>query len=101
MVFSMGTLYIFLSGAPLVAKSFGVESAIAVGALMGLVPGAFVLGSTFAGRYGKNYAPPVLMASGRILTLSGLSVGILLFYFAFIMWRPSSCPVPLSGWETA
>ncbi|API55700.1 hypothetical protein BMW22_30005 (plasmid) [Rhizobium leguminosarum] len=81
MVFSMGTLYIFLSGAPLVAKTFGVGSAIAVGALMGLVPGAFILGSTFAGRFGKNYAPSMLMAGGRLLTLFGLSTGILLFSF--------------------
>ncbi|MEZ2127610.1 MULTISPECIES: MFS transporter [unclassified Sinorhizobium] len=81
MVFSMGTLYIFLGGAPLVARSFGVGSAIAVGVLMGLVPGAFILGSTFAGRFGKNYAPPVLMAGGRLLTLFGLSAGMLLVYF--------------------
>jgi DHA1 family bicyclomycin/chloramphenicol resistance-like MFS transporter len=83
MVFSMGTLYIFLGSAPLVAKSFGVESAIAVGALMGLVPGAFILGSTIAGRVGKNFSPPLLMASGRLLTLLGLSVGILFFCFGF------------------
>lgn len=80
MVFSMGTLYIFLSGAPLVARSFGIESAIIVGALMGFVPGAFVLGSMFAGRFGKSHAPPILMVSGRILTLCGLSAGIVLFY---------------------
>ncbi|PCK81751.1 MFS transporter [Rhizobium sophoriradicis] len=81
MVFSMSTLYIFLSGAPLAAKSFGVESSIAVGALMGLVPAAFILGSMFAGRFGKKYAPSVLMAGGRLLTLFGLSAGILLFFF--------------------
>jgi len=81
MVFSMGTLYVFLGGAPLVAKSFGVGSAITVGVLMRLVPGGFILGSTFAGRLGKNYTPPVLMVGGRLLTLFGLCAGMLLFYF--------------------
>ncbi|PRX10322.1 UNVERIFIED_ORG: putative MFS family arabinose efflux permease [Martelella mediterranea] len=81
MVFSQGTLFIFLSAAPLVAKSFGIGSGILVGALMAISPAAFICGSAFAGRFGKQCAPPVLMASGRILTLGGLATGLLLFYF--------------------
>jgi MFS family permease len=80
MVFSMGTLYVFLGGAPLAARSFGVGSAIAVGALMGLVPAAFILGSSFAGRFGKHTTPPLLMVGGRLLTLFGLGAGMLLSY---------------------
>jgi len=80
MVFSMGTLYVFLGAAPLAARSFGVGSAIAVGALMGLVPAAFILGSTCAARYGKHTTPPVLMVGGRLVTLFGLCAGLLLFH---------------------
>jgi DHA1 family bicyclomycin/chloramphenicol resistance-like MFS transporter len=81
MVFSQGTLFIFLSAAPLVAKNFGVESGSLVGALMAVSPTAFICGSAFASRFGKKFAPPTLMASGRILTLGGLATGLLLFYF--------------------
>lgn len=81
MVFSLGTLYLFLSAAPLVAKNFGVGSGILVGVLMAISPTAFICGSAFAGRFGKKFAPPILMASGRILTLGGLATGLLLFYF--------------------
>lgn len=81
MVFSLGTLYIFLSAAPLVAKNFGVGSGILVGVLMAISPTGFICGSAFAGRFGKKFAPRILMASGRILTLGGLAAGLLLFYF--------------------
>lgn len=80
MVFSIGALYSFLGGAPLVAKSFGVGSAITVGILMGLVPAAFILGSTLAGRFGKNYSNHTLIVGGRVVTLLGLSTGLLLFF---------------------
>ena len=85
MGFSMGTLFIFLGGAPLVAKSFGVGSAIAVGVLMGIVPGGFILGSTFAGRLGKNYRPPVLMVGGTALD----PIRPLRWHPAFLFWHPS------------
>lgn len=81
MVFSQGTLFIFLSAAPIVAKNFGIGSGILVGALMAISPAAFICGNAFAGRYGRKFAPPILMASGRILTLVGLTAGLLLFHF--------------------
>jgi MFS transporter, DHA1 family, multidrug resistance protein len=79
MAFSIGTLYAFLGGAPLVADSLGGVSAIAVGLYMGLVPAGFILGSTLAGRYGSQHAPHVFMVAGRVLTCVGLVAGLALY----------------------
>jgi MFS transporter, DHA1 family, multidrug resistance protein len=79
MAFSIGTLYAFLGGAPLVADSLGGVSAIAVGLYMALVPAGFILGSTLAGRYGSQHAPHVFMVAGRVLTCVGLVAGLALY----------------------
>ncbi|MDL2407552.1 multidrug effflux MFS transporter [Rhizobium calliandrae] len=78
MACSMGTLYIFLGGAPLAfAQSLGGSSAT-LGFYMGLVPAGFILGSYLAGRYTSRNALSTILILARIFTCTGLLVGLAL-----------------------
>jgi Bcr/CflA subfamily drug resistance transporter len=78
MAFSMGTLYVFLGGAPLaVDKSLGGSSA-RLGLYMGMVPAGFILGSYLAGRYASQNSLSATLVFGRLLTCMGLLVGLIL-----------------------
>jgi MFS family permease len=78
MAFSMGTLYVFLGGAPLaVDKSLGGSSA-QLGLYMGMVPAGFILGSFLAGRYASVNSLSTTLVFGRLLTCMGLLVGLIL-----------------------
>ena len=68
MTFSMGTLYIFLAGAPL---AIGGSSAV-LGLYMGLVPAGFICGSFLAGRIGARFARGRILVLARTLTCLGL-----------------------------
>ena len=81
MGFSIGTLYAFLGGAPLVAAQLREASSVTLGFYMGAVPAGFILGSSIVGRHGHRYAPSVFILAGRILTCSGLVVGLALCVF--------------------
>jgi Bcr/CflA subfamily drug resistance transporter len=78
MACSMGTLYVFLGGAPLaVATSLGGSSA-KLGFYMGTVPAGFILGSYLAGRYASKNSLSTTLVFGRLLTCMGLLVGLIL-----------------------
>ena len=78
MACSMGTLYVFLGGAPLaVGTSLGGSSA-KLGFYMGMVPAGFILGSYLAGRYAPRHSLNTTLVFGRLLTCLGLSVGLIL-----------------------
>jgi MFS transporter, DHA1 family, multidrug resistance protein len=82
MAFSMGTLYIFLGGAPLtVSASLGVSGA-ALGFYMGLVPAGFIVGSYLAGRYAHKHEPNTILIVGRVTTCAGLLGGLVLSIFS-------------------
>ncbi len=74
MAFSMGTLYVFLAGAPLAVGGPGAL----LGLYMGLVPADFVCGSFLAGRYAWRLSRGMVLVLARILTCFGLLVGLLL-----------------------
>lgn len=76
MAFSIGTLYVFLGGAPLVAARLGEPSAIVLGLYMGMVPAGFMLGSYAVGHAGSRHSATEFILAGRILTCSGLLVGL-------------------------
>lgn len=83
MACSMGTLYIFLGGAPLAAgESLGGESlggsSAKLGFYMGMIPAGFILGSYLAGRYASRRPLNTILVFGRLLTCLGLSVGLAL-----------------------
>ena len=81
MALSIGTLYAFLGGAPLVAAQLLESSSVALGFYMGMVPAGFILGSFVVGRFGSRYTPTGFILAGRILVCSGLLVGLALCVF--------------------
>jgi len=76
MAFAIGTLYVFLGGAPLVAAQLGQVSSTALGFYMGMVPGGFIIGSYVVGRTSGRYSPLEFIFAGRTLTFLGLLVGL-------------------------
>lgn len=76
MAFALGTLYIFLSGAPLVAAQLRDTSGTALGLYMGMVPAGFIVGSYFVGRTSSHRSSTEFIVAGRILTCSGLLIGL-------------------------
>lgn len=79
MAFSIGTLYAFLGGAPLVAAQLQENSSLVLGLYLGAVPAGFILGSYLTGRYGARYSPNSFIVAGRALTVFGLLVGLALY----------------------
>lgn len=78
MTFSMGTLYVFLGGAPLVMDEHFGGSSSALGLYMAMVPGGFVLGSYLAGVLGPRVSRSRILVYARLLTCTGLLVGLVL-----------------------
>ncbi|WP_454848741.1 MFS transporter [Rhizobium binxianense] len=78
MACSMGTLYVFLGGAPLVAGRLLGGSSAKLGLCMGMVPAGFILGSFLAGRYASRHALGTTLVFARLVTCIGLSAGLIL-----------------------
>ncbi len=72
MALSLGTLYVFLGGAPLLAAPLGGLSALQLGIYMGLVPAGFIIGSAVIGRWGARAPALRFIVIGRTLTCLGL-----------------------------
>jgi len=76
--FSTGAFYIFLAGAPLVAKaSFGVSPS-ALGVFIGSITAGFMAGSLISGRRAPRYALTTMMLAGRVVACGGLMAGLVL-----------------------
>lgn len=75
MAFSIGALYVFLGGAPLVAAALGETSPVVLGMYMGMVPAGFMLGSYTVGHTSTRFSPHAFLLAGRILTCTGLLIG--------------------------
>ncbi len=78
MACSMGTLYVFLAGAPLVMNEALGGSSAKLGLYMGMVPAGFILGSYLAGRYASHMPIAGVLIAGRTLTCTGLLGGLAL-----------------------
>jgi MFS transporter, DHA1 family, multidrug resistance protein len=76
MALALGTLYVFLGGAPLVAAQYGDTSGTALGLYMGMVPAGFIIGSCVVGRASSRRSSTQLIFAGRILTCSALLIGL-------------------------
>lgn len=83
MASSIGTLYVFIGGAPAVAMQTYGTSAAMVGAYMGLVPAGFIVGSFTLARCGQRWEPIRFIVAGRLLTCAGLLVGVALAVLGF------------------
>lgn len=81
MAASMGVLYVFLGGAPLVVGDALGGSSAKLGLYMGLVPTGFILGSYLAGRYAAKTSLGATLVFARLLTCAGLLVGLVLSSF--------------------
>jgi len=76
--FSTGAFYIFLTGAPLVARTeFGASTA-ELGLFIGTITAGFIVGGFIAGRFAPRFAPTTMMLAGRLVACTGLLIGITL-----------------------
>jgi len=74
--FSTGAFFIFLTGAPLVAKSaFGVSTA-ELGFYIGTITAGFMVGAFITGRFAPRFAPTTMMLAGRVVACVGLLTGL-------------------------
>lgn len=78
MACSMGVLYVFLGGAPLVVGNALGGSSAKLGLYMGLVPTGFILGSYLAGRFASKISLGTVLVSARLITCTGLLIGLVL-----------------------
>jgi predicted MFS family arabinose efflux permease len=76
MALSIGTLYVFIGGAPMVAARLGETSTIVLGVYMGMVPAGFMIGSYVVGHAGARWSAPQFILAGRVLTCAGLLAGL-------------------------
>ena len=79
MALSIGTLYVFLGGAPLVAAQLGPLSGVILGLCMGIVPAGFMLGSHMVARQSFRCAPQRVLLTGRAIAVLGLVIGLALW----------------------
>lgn len=78
MVFSTGTFFIFLAGAPLVAgEVFGLPPAM-VGIAVGSVTGGFLFGSFLSARLAERAGLTRMILAGRLGMVTGVGVGLAL-----------------------
>jgi MFS transporter, DHA1 family, multidrug resistance protein len=75
MAFSIGTLYVFIGGAPTVATQTYSASTAMVGVYEGLVPAGFIVGSFTVARCAGRWKPFQFILVGRLVTFAGLLVG--------------------------
>ncbi|MBO9099925.1 MULTISPECIES: MFS transporter [unclassified Rhizobium] len=76
MAASMGTLYLFLAGAPVALGPLLGGSTAKLGLSMGIVPAGFMLGSLLAGRYASRMSLGTVLVTARTLTCTGLLLGL-------------------------
>lgn len=75
--FSVGAFYIFLTGAPLVARSmFGVSTA-ELGLYIGSITAGFMAGGFVSGRLAPRFGPVPMILTGRCIACGGLALGLL------------------------
>lgn len=74
--FSTGGFYIFVTGAPLIAKTtFGMTTA-ELGFYIGTITAGFILGGFLSGQLAQRFELTTMMLAGRIVTCVGLTAGL-------------------------
>ena len=78
MMFSTGTFFVFLAGAPLVAgQVFGLSPAM-VGVAVGSVTAGFLVGSFLSSRLSVRAGVTAMILAGRIAAAAGVAAGLAL-----------------------
>ena len=79
--FGIACFYAFLSGAPLVADKVLNLPPSHLGFYMGSITGAFLVGSFISNRLAKHTASTKLVLAGRMISVFGLSLGLIIVMF--------------------
>lgn len=79
MALTMGSLYVYLGGAPTVAETFGNLTEFHVGLFIGLLPVGFAIGSQITARTSKRITGDRAILIGRMITTLGLTTGLILY----------------------
>lgn len=79
MALTMGSLYVYLGGAPTVAETFGNLTEFHVGLFIGLLPVGFAIGSQITARSSKHITGDTAILIGRTITFAGLAIGLILY----------------------
>ena len=80
-MFSVGCFYVFLTGVPLVSANVLHLSPGELGFFMGTITAGFMAGSFVSSRVAKRFLPLHMILAGRLITCTGLSVGLGLILF--------------------
>ena len=76
--FSVGSFYVFLAGASLIAASvFGITTAT-LGLIVGSITAGFMFGSFLATRLAARHTSVSVMLAGRIVACAGMLIGLVL-----------------------
>ncbi len=78
MVFTSGSFHVFLAGAPLVAVTTLGLTPAALGFYLGTITAGYILGSFLSGRHAERFALTTMMLTGRIVSFTGLAIGLIL-----------------------
>lgn len=76
--FSIGGFYVFISGAPLVAKQVLDIGSGELGLYMGTITAGFFVGSFISGRIAPKFKLTTMMITGRLVACTGLTLALLL-----------------------
>lgn len=82
--FSVGTFFIFIVGAPLIAQEHLDLSAAQLGFFIGSITIGFIFGNFLSGRYASRFALTTMMITGRIVAIAGLCAGLFLFSLGYV-----------------
>ena len=77
MAFSVGSFYVFLGGAPVVAAAFFDMSSVELGIAIGSSTAGFMLGNFFSGRLAGRLSLTGLIVAGRLVAAAGMIAGLL------------------------
>lgn len=80
MALTMGTLYVFLGGAPTVAQNLGNLTEFHVGIFIGMLPVGFMIASQITARTARRISGDTAILIGRTLTTLGIGSGLLLYF---------------------
>lgn len=86
--FSVGAFFIFLTGAPLVARTVFDVSTGALGVYIGSITIGFMAGGFVSGRYGQRFGALRVMIAGRVIACCGLLLGLALLGVGFVAKEP-------------
>lgn len=82
--FSISCFFVFLSGAPLIAQTVLMVPSTHLGFYMGSITLGFVFGSFLSGRFINRIGMNSLIFIGRIVSVAGLTIGLIAVLCGFI-----------------